>query len=150
MLLTAMMVWLIACQSEPARRSQSRKYEPQGIRWGGNTMRFAGLHQVAKPVRDFVGSLIVFSCLFVAMSPVDLDYAPLPIISLLTDWSATTWSTASITADQAAIFTLKNGGTSLSADRTPLISTMMTFSLGLIRYLRRANASSWREVWREG
>jgi hypothetical protein len=46
----------------------------------------------------------------------------------------------------------------LSADRTPLISSMlalmfssmMTFSLGLIRYLRRANASSWREVWREG
>lgn len=121
-------------------------------------MRFAGLHQAAKPVRDFVGSLIVFSSLFVAMSPVDLDYAPLPIISLLTDWSATTWSTASITADQAAIFTLKNGGTSLSADRTPLISTMlalmfasmMTFSLGLIRYLRRANASSWRDAWREG
>jgi hypothetical protein len=46
----------------------------------------------------------------------------------------------------------------LSADRTPLISSMlalmfasmMTFSLGLIRYLRRANASSWHEVWREG
>ena len=121
-------------------------------------MGFAGLHQAAKPARDFLGSLIVFSCLFVAMSPVDLDYAPLPIISLLTDWSSMTWSNASVAADQAAIFTLKKGGTSLSADRTPLISTMlvlmfasmMTFSLGLIRYLRRANASSRRKVWMEG
>jgi len=121
-------------------------------------MRLADLHQAAKPARDFVGSLIVFSCLFVAMSPVDLAYAPLPVISLLTDWNSATWSDASAAADQATIFVLNNGSPSLSADQTPLISTMLalmfasmvTFSLGLIRYLRRANASSRREVLGEG
>jgi hypothetical protein len=121
-------------------------------------MRIADLRQAAKPARDFVCSLIVFFCLFVAMSPVDPIYAPLPVISLLTDWSATTGALASNGAAQTVTLALQNNAPSLSGDRTPLISTllalvfasMMTFSLGLIRYLRRANASSRREEWREG
>ncbi len=121
-------------------------------------MRVAGLRQAAKPARDFVCSLIVFFCLFVAMSPMDPIYAPLPVISLLTDWSATTWVHASTGATQTVTLALQNDAPSLSGHRTPLISTllalvfasMMTFSLGLIRYLRRANASSRLEGWREG
>ena len=119
-------------------------------------MRVADLRQAAKPARDFVCSLIVFFCLFVAMSPVDPIYAPLPVISLVTDWSATDWDQASTGAAQTVNLALQNDAQSLSGDSTPLISTllalvfasMMTFSLGLIRYLRRANASSRREAWK--
>jgi hypothetical protein len=92
------------------------------------------------------------------MSPVDPIYAPLPVISLVTDWSATDWDQASTGAAHTVSLALQNDAPSLSGDSAPLISTllalvfasMMTFSLGLIRYLRRANASSRREGWREG
>ena len=116
------------------------------------------LRYALKPARDFACALFVFSCLFVAMSPVDPAYAPIPVISLLTHWEPATWATSAPGSGPHAAFSMQDGARALSSGGMPLISTvlalvfaaMTAFSLGLVRYLRRANASSRRGVWREG
>ena len=116
------------------------------------------LRHAIKPARDFACALIVFSCLFVAMSPVDPAYAPIPVISLLTHWDPAPWAASAPGTGPGTAFTIPDGARALSVGVTPLISTvlalvfasMTSFSLGLVRYLRRANASSRRGGWREG
>lgn len=116
------------------------------------------LRHAIKPARDFACALIVFSLLFVAMSPVDPAYAPIPVISLLTHWDPSPWAASAPGPGPATSFALQDGAHALSGGGTPLISTMLAlvfasmtaFSLGLVRYLRRVNASSRRGVWREG
>jgi hypothetical protein len=111
-----------------------------------------------KSARDFACALIVFSCLFVAMSPVDPAYAPIPVISLLTHWDPAPWAASTTSPGPGTAFAIQDSAHALSVGVTPLISTtlavvfalMTTFSLGLVRYLRRANASSRRGGWREG
>lgn len=119
-------------------------------------IRLAKLRQAAKPIRDFICSLIVFSCLFAAMSPVEPAYAPLPVLSLITEWDSAVWGSTSDVTPRSAAFATQDAGTSLSGNEAPLISSvlalvfasMMTFSLGLMRYLGRANASPRRGAWR--
>jgi hypothetical protein len=116
------------------------------------------LRRAIKPARDFACALIVFSCLFVALSPVDPAYAPIPVISLLTHWDPSPWAASAPGPGPQTAFVLRHSDHALSGGSTPLISTMLslvfaamtTFSLGLVRYLRCLNASSRRGVWREG
>jgi hypothetical protein len=107
-----------------------------------------------RSARDFLCSLIVFSTLFTIMAPAGPGEAPIPVLSLVSEAFAGTVDTAPVAAPLA----ISPAAPSLSPSAKPLISTvlallfasMMTLNLRLMRYLRRANASSRRGVWREG
>ena len=119
-------------------------------------LRWRHIH---KPIRDFVCSLVVFSALFVVMSPSRHDAAP--IIPVLSMFSGTTATAAVYRAPpHGTPNTIHNSVISgpLPAVNMPLISTMlalvfssiMAFNLALLRHLRRVNASSRRGAWKEG
>jgi hypothetical protein len=143
----------------------NRASTPVLIRMAGLTMhRSFRLKRVHKLARDFVCSLVVFSALFVVMSPSGHRNATIPIVSLFGGSMATAADYRLETVERATggprgaavhrTFIAKP----LSATNMPLISTIlalvfssiMAFNLALLRHLRRVNASSRRGVWREG
>lgn len=121
-----------------------------------HTFRWRHMH---KPVRDFVCALVVFSALFVVMSPARHDAAPIiPVLSMFSGATATAsdYRPAAGAARPSAHDSVRNGP--LPSVNMPLISTMlalvfssiMAFNLALLRHLRRVNASSRRSAWKEG
>ena len=117
-----------------------------------HTLKWRHMH---KPVRDFVCALVVFSALFVGMSPARHDAAPIiPVLSMFSGATAT--ASDYRPSSGAAHDSVRNRP--LSSVNMPLISTMlalvfssiMAFNLALLRHLRRVNASSRRSAWKEG
>ncbi len=141
------------------RAWQTSSFKLQSGLVGASMNKALKWRHVHKPIRDFVCSLVVFSALFVVMSPSRHDAAPIiPVLSMFSGATAT-----------AAVYHAPPHGTPntvhnsvmsspLPAINMPLISTMlalvfssiMAFNLALLRHLRRVNASSRRGVWKEG
>ena len=111
-----------------------------------------------KPIRDFVCALVVFSALFVVMSP--SRHAGMPIIPVLSMFSGATATAADYAPQPRGRRPTVHDSVMarpLPAVNMPLISTMlalvfsaiMAFNLALLRHLRRVNASSRRGAWKE-
>jgi len=122
------------------------------------------LRHVHRLARDFMCALVVFSALFVVMSPSGHRATTIPIVSLFGGSTATAAGHRLEKSDQAAgephdaVIHRSFIAQPLSTTNMPLISTILAlvfssivaFNLALYRHLRRVNASSRRGVWREG
>ena len=130
------------------------------------SFRFNRLH---KPMRDFLCALVIFSALFAMMSPTRYEWAPIPVLSLISGSSATAAdyrrnavsdvaNGAPIRRSQGLTYPKTFSQHVLPRADMPLISTLLAlvfssiiaFNLALLRHLRRVNASSRRGAWKEG
>lgn len=139
-------------------RQQARGVGSSGVHHAIMKHIFKWRH-MHKPIRDFVCALVVFSALFVVMSPARHDAAPIiPVLSMFSGATATAsdYRPAAGAAPTSAHDSVRNRP--LPSANMPLISTVlalvfssiMAFNLALLRHLRRVNASSRRGAWKEG
>ncbi|MBU2532533.1 MAG: hypothetical protein KKB37_07320, partial [Alphaproteobacteria bacterium] len=137
---------------------------PQSTKLGSVMRNPFKWYRFRKPVRDFLIALVIFSAMFVVMSPSRHQPTPIPVLSL---FNGQTWNAIDKAEFQpAAISSLSQstarykafGRETLQAINTPLISSLLAvmfasiiaFNFALLRHLRRENASSRRSAWRRG